>query len=47
MLEYKQKRNNERTPFAGVYKFVCVRGACRCEDTMLAKLGAVHIISEA
>ena len=25
MLEYKQKRNNGRTPFAGVYKFVCVR----------------------
>ena len=24
MLEYKQKRNNGRTPFAGVYKFVCV-----------------------
>ena len=22
MLEYKQKRNNGRTPFAGVYKFV-------------------------
>ena len=21
---YKQKRNNGRTPFAGVYKFVCV-----------------------
>ena len=27
MLEYKQKRNNGRTPFAGVYKFVCV---CVC-----------------
>ena len=26
MLEYKQKRNNGRTPFAGVYKFVCVGG---------------------
>ena len=26
MLEYKQKRNNGRTPFAGVYKFVCVCG---------------------
>ena len=25
MLEYKQKRNNGRTPFAGVYKCVCVR----------------------
>ena len=25
MLEYKQKRNNGRTPFAGVYKFVCER----------------------
>ena len=24
MLEYKQKRNNGRTPFAGVYKFVGV-----------------------
>ena len=24
MLEYKQKRNNGRTPFAGVYKFVCM-----------------------
>ena len=29
MLEYKQKRNNGRTPFAGVYKFVCVCG-CVC-----------------
>ena len=29
MLEYKQKRNNGRTPFDGVYKFVCV-----CECTM-------------
>ena len=27
MLEYKQKRNNGRTPFAGIYKFVCV---CVC-----------------
>ena len=28
MLEYKQKRNNGRTPFAGVYKLcVCV---CVC-----------------
>ena len=25
MLEYKQKRNNGRTPFAGVYKFERVR----------------------
>ena len=24
MLEYKQKRNNGRTQFAGVYKLVCV-----------------------
>ena len=24
MLEYKQKRNNGRTPFAGVYTFACV-----------------------
>ena len=24
MLEYKQKRNNGRTQFAGVYKFVCM-----------------------
>ena len=32
MLEYKQKRNNGRTPFAGVYKFVCVGvcGVCVC-----------------
>ena len=28
MLEYKQKRNNGRTPFAGVYKFACVRALC-------------------
>ena len=27
MLEYKQKRNNGRTSFAGVYKFVCVCNA--------------------
>ena len=31
MLEYKQKRNNGRTPFAGVYKFVCVGvWVCAC-----------------
>ena len=24
MLEYKQKKNNGRTPFAGVYTLVCV-----------------------
>ena len=29
MLEYKQKRNNGRTPFAGVYKFVCVCVWCK------------------
>ena len=31
MLEYKQKRNNGRTPFDGVYKFVCV-----CVDEFLS-----------
>ena len=31
MLEYKQKRNNGRTPFASVYKFVCV---CVCNANL-------------
>ena len=33
MLEYKQKRNNGRTPFAGVYKFVCVC-VCVCVEVL-------------
>ena len=36
MLEYKQKRNNGRTPFAGVYKFVCVC-VCVCGGTVVLK----------
>ena len=38
MLEYKQKRNNGRTPFAGVYKFVCV---CVCVWKVLAYCSAI------
>ena len=35
MLEYKQKRNNGRTPFAGVYKFGCVCVCvCVCEISL-------------
>ena len=46
MLEYKQKRNNGRTPFAGVYKFVCVC-VCACAiifshfSTLLASMKSI------
>ena len=50
MLEYKQKRNNGRTPFAGVYKFVCVGGggggggggAVRSHSTIYCPLARDH-----
>ena len=42
MLEYKQKRNNGRTPFAGVYKFVCVCVCvCVCVWKVLAYCSAI------
>ena len=39
MLEYKQKRNNGRTPFAGVYKFVCVWGCVRVHVQLYMYIG--------
>ena len=43
MLEYKQKRNNGRTPFAGVYKFGCVcgcmSGTCKRHVGIYAVIG--------
>ena len=46
MLEYKQKRNNGRTPFAGVYTVVCVcRGVCEAVFTLLIYVSFASAIS--
>ena len=42
MLEYKQKRNNGRTPFAGVYKFVSVC-VCELEVRMVDVYTCIHV----